>query len=179
MTVIAIQCGWHKLTTALTAPSPPSKPLVCKANTSPRPSGLSPWQVPLTGVARKCHFCLRFAHYRASQEGFRSNDISCNVWHTLYLQWCICNGLLAIIYLRWQLEIIVALCCMSYHWKAYEALRITVKPVWKAHENGLRYRRIASKIFSMLKLLLQAIASNKGFSRSRHLQGERCKHWVR
>ena len=30
-------------------------------------------------VAGKCHFCLRIAHYRVSQEGFRGNYISCNV----------------------------------------------------------------------------------------------------
>ena len=35
-----------------------------------------------------------------------------------------------------------------------------VKIVWKSDENWLRYQRIARKIFSMLKLLMQAIASN-------------------
>ena len=33
-----------------------------------------------------------------------------------------------------------------------------MKAIWKSYENRLRYQRIASKIFSMLKLLLQAIA---------------------
>ena len=27
---------------------------------------------------------------------------------------------------RWQLEIIVASCCIDYHWKAYGIMRITV-----------------------------------------------------
>ena len=40
---------------------------------------------------------------------------------------CTCDGASAIHYLRLQLGIIVASCCMSYHWKAYAILRITVK----------------------------------------------------
>ena len=48
------------------------------------------------------------------------------VWHTLYLRCCIFNGLLAMNYLRWQLEIIGPSCCMSFHWKAYGILQITV-----------------------------------------------------
>ena len=67
--------------------------------------------------------------------------------------YCSCNGLLAINYLQWQLEIIVASCCMTYHWKAYEILRISV------FGNLIRYKRIRNEIFSMLKLLLQAMAS--------------------
>ena len=47
-----------------------------------------------------------------------------------------CNGLLVMNYLRWQLEIIVASCCMSYHWKAYLSLRITVKTVWNQIKIG-------------------------------------------
>ena len=112
---------------------------------------------PLTHVASKCRFCLRFAQYIVSCTGFISNYNSCDIWHTLYLQWYVCNGLFAMNYLRWQLDIIVASCCMSYHWKAYEIWRITMKTIWKSDENWLGNHR--SKIFSMLKLLLQAIAS--------------------
>ena len=43
--------------------------------------------------------------------------------------------------------------------KAYNILRSIVKTVLKSDENRLRYERIASKIFSMLNLFLQAIAS--------------------
>ena len=67
---------------------------------------------------------------------------------------CSCDGLLAMNYLRWQLEIIVASCCMGYHWKASKILRITV------FGNLMWYKWIRNKIFSMLKLLLQAMASN-------------------
>ena len=49
---------------------------------------------------------------------------------------------------------------MSYHMKASEILKITVKTVWTLDENWVKYQRIASKILSMLKLLLEAIASN-------------------
>ena len=38
---------------------------------------------------------------------------------------CTCDGASAMVYLR--LEINVASWCMSYYWKAYEILRITVK----------------------------------------------------
>ena len=49
---------------------------------------------------------------------------------------------------------------MSYHMKASEILKITVETVWTLDENWVKYQRIASKILSMLKLLLEAIASN-------------------
>ena len=44
--------------------------------------------------------------------------------------------------------------------KAYGILSTMVKIARKLIENWPRYLRIASKIFSMLKLLFQAIASN-------------------
>ena len=69
----------------------------------------------LTEVASKCCFCLQFAHYMVSWATFKCNYNSCNVWHTLYLRWFICDGLLAMKYLRWQQEIFVASYCMSYH----------------------------------------------------------------
>ena len=49
---------------------------------------------------------------------------------------------------------------MSILMKAYEILSTVMKIVWKSDENWLSNQRIASKIFSMLKLLLQAITSN-------------------
>ena len=58
-----------------------------------------------------------------------NNYNSCNVWHSLYLRSCIFNSFFAMNYLQWQLEIIFASCCMSYHWKAYGILRITMKTV--------------------------------------------------
>ena len=67
---------------------------------------------------------------------------------TVYLQWFTCNA-----YFHW-IEILI-----TYETSS-ENPKLMVKNVWKWNENWLRYNRIASNIFSMLKLLLQAIASN-------------------
>ena len=51
---------------------------------------------PLTHVASKCHFCLRFAHYRVSLGGFKDNHISLaksEIPRT-------CNDASAMVYLR-------------------------------------------------------------------------------
>ena len=37
------------------------------------------------------------------------------------------SDLIVMNYLRWQLEVIIASCGMSYHWKVFDILRITVK----------------------------------------------------
>ena len=62
---------------------------------------------------------------------------------------CSCDGASAMVYFRWQLEI--------DHQKGYEILRLMVKTVWKSDQDWLCNQ---SKIFSMLKLLLQVITSN-------------------
>ena len=46
------------------------------------------------------------------------------------------------------------------HINAHENLRFMMKTIWRSDEKWLRYQRIASKIFTMLNLLLHAIASN-------------------
>ena len=80
---------------------------------------------------------------------------------------CTSNGLLATVYVKWlisdgnfhSIEIIISSSCMRCHMKAYSNLRIMVKSFRKLDEDWLSHQRIVSIIFSMLKLLLQAILS--------------------
>ena len=68
----------------------------------------------------------------------------------IYMGWCISNGLLAMIFSQWHLEVMVALCSLSNQMKDYAILRSMVKPVLKMTEDRLRYERVARKIFNML-----------------------------
>ena len=88
-----------------------------------------------------------------------------------------CDGLLVMICSWWQLEILVASCCMSYYvkghelWtmgkpmKGHEIIRIIVKTWWKLYNVWPRCQKIASKVFSMWKLLFQVIANNLNVNR--------------
>ena len=52
---------------------------------------------PLTDVASKCSFCMRFAHYRASRWGFTSDliTVAYTVLAMVHLRWFTCDDLLA------------------------------------------------------------------------------------
>ena len=65
-----------------------------------------------------------------------------------------CNDPLATVNLQWFT------CDANFHPIEIILTRSMVKTIWKSDENWLRYQRIASKVFSMLKLLLHAIAHN-------------------
>ena len=108
----------------------------------------------MTDVARNDNFAcdLLFAGGCKKPTAFATCDIPCT-----------CNGLLATVYLKWltcDANFFKQSAHMRYHMTVYEVLNSMVKSAGKSYENWLRYEMIASKIFSMLKLLLQAYTSN-------------------
>ena len=95
-----------------------------------------------------------FEQFLEATTALATSDMPCTcngLLATFYLQHCTCNGNFHLI------EIIVASSCIRNQMKAYENLSSMMKTIWKDCPN---YQGIASKIFSMLKLRLQTIASN-------------------
>ena len=114
---------------------------------------------PLTDVASKWHFLLAICSLQGvasiSKATATCGIMIKNVLAMVHLQQFTSNSLLAMAIL-YLIEIRVTSSHLRCLIKAYENLRKIVK----TFENWLRYHMIASEIFSMLKLLLQAIASD-------------------
>ena len=87
---------------------------------------------PMTDVASKCCFCLRFAHYIVSRAGFRTLATLATSDNTLLLQWSNYNILLVIV--NWQRQCLFDrnhthnIIPYEVSYESYENLRLRQKP---------------------------------------------------
>ena len=119
--------------------------------------GQSPGSASLTPPSPQTHLHVNTIRC-ISQHGLHSIFVTLEAIITSDIP-CTCNGASAVVYLQ-KITCGGNNCRVMSYELLLESLCNLVKTISKSGENWLRYQRIRSKIFSRLKLLLQAIASN-------------------